>query len=51
MTPFLDKSGVMTTAHGLKIACLGGIYDSNIYAAAGSAHVREFNLDAYWSLA
>ncbi|KAI0928971.1 hypothetical protein AcW2_004809 [Taiwanofungus camphoratus] len=34
----LHKSGVMTTAHGLKIACLGGIYDSNIYAAAGSAH-------------
>ncbi|OBZ69111.1 Zinc finger CCCH domain-containing protein 59 [Grifola frondosa] len=34
----LHKSGVMTTAHGLRIACLGGIYDSNLYASAESAH-------------
>ncbi|KAK7694020.1 hypothetical protein QCA50_003596 [Cerrena zonata] len=28
----LHKSGLMTTAHGLRIACLGGVYDPNIYA-------------------
>jgi len=36
----LHKSGIMTSTHGLRIACLGGIYDSNLYAAAESAHVR-----------
>ncbi|KAG8217677.1 CwfJ C-terminus 1-domain-containing protein-like protein, partial [Butyriboletus roseoflavus] len=27
----LNKSGVVSTAHGLRIACLGGIYNSGIY--------------------
>ena len=35
-----DKSGVITTAHGLRIACLGGIYDQNLYSASESVHVR-----------
>ncbi|GBE81690.1 hypothetical protein SCP_0400610 [Sparassis crispa] len=34
----LHKSGVLTTSHGLRIGCLGGIYDSNLYAAAESPH-------------
>ncbi|KZT09782.1 nuclear protein [Laetiporus sulphureus 93-53] len=34
----LHKSGIITTPHGLRIACLGGVYESNIYAAAESAH-------------
>ncbi|KAI0697601.1 nuclear protein [Cytidiella melzeri] len=34
----LHKSGVMTTAHGLRIACLGGIYDANLYSVSESAH-------------
>ena len=36
-----DKSGVLTTAHGIRIACLAGIYDSSTYNA-DSAHVRSF---------
>lgn len=36
----IDKSGVMTTAHGLRIACLGGIYDANLYSVSDSTHVR-----------
>jgi hypothetical protein len=35
----LDKSGIITTAHGLRIACLGGIYDSNVYYSAEAAPV------------
>lgn len=35
-----DKSGVMTTAHGLRIACLGGIYEANMYAGGEMLHVR-----------
>ncbi|PCH37719.1 nuclear protein [Wolfiporia cocos MD-104 SS10] len=34
----LHKSGIVQTPQGLRIACLGGIYDSNLYAAAESAH-------------
>ncbi|TBU65503.1 nuclear protein [Dichomitus squalens] len=34
----LHKSGVLTTPHGIRIGCLAGIYDSNVYAAAESAH-------------
>ncbi|KAI0071557.1 nuclear protein [Panus rudis PR-1116 ss-1] len=34
----LHKSGMITTAHGLRIACLGGIYDGNIYSAAETTH-------------
>ncbi|KAI0722410.1 nuclear protein [Fomitopsis betulina] len=34
----LHKSGVIMTPQGLRIACLGGIYDSNLYAASESAH-------------
>ncbi len=30
----------MTTAHGLRIACLGGIYEPNIYSVSESVHVR-----------
>ncbi|KAI0347739.1 hypothetical protein BDW22DRAFT_13687 [Trametopsis cervina] len=34
----LHKSGMMTTAHGLRIACLGGIYDRNLYSVSESVH-------------
>ncbi|KAI8989743.1 nuclear protein [Trametes punicea] len=34
----LHKSGVLNTAQGLRIACLGGVYDSNMYTAAEAAH-------------
>ncbi|KAJ3569956.1 hypothetical protein NP233_g4719 [Leucocoprinus birnbaumii] len=30
----LGKSGLITTANGLRIACLGGVYDAEIYASA-----------------
>ncbi|KAJ7749576.1 hypothetical protein DFH07DRAFT_555409 [Mycena maculata] len=30
----LNKSGIITTANGLRIACLGGRYDPEIYASA-----------------
>jgi hypothetical protein len=30
----LSKSGMITTVHGLRIACLGGIYDPTIYSSA-----------------
>jgi len=30
----LGKSGIITTAHGLRVACLGGIYDPSIYSSA-----------------
>ncbi|GLB34795.1 putative zinc knuckle [Lyophyllum shimeji] len=33
----LSKSGIITTANGLRIACLGGTYDANIYASADAA--------------
>ena len=36
-----DKSGIITTAHGLRIACLGGIHDPNIYSSAEVAPVRQ----------
>ncbi|KAH7911427.1 CwfJ C-terminus 1-domain-containing protein-like protein [Hygrophoropsis aurantiaca] len=32
----LNKSGIMTTAHGLRIGCLGGIYNPGIYSSAES---------------
>ena len=35
-----EKSGLVTTAHGLRIACLGGIFDENLYSVAESPHVR-----------
>ncbi|THH28827.1 hypothetical protein EUX98_g5363 [Antrodiella citrinella] len=34
----LHKSGVLTTAHGLRIACLGGMYEANMYDAAATVH-------------
>ncbi|TCD60562.1 hypothetical protein EIP91_009865 [Steccherinum ochraceum] len=34
----LHKSGVMTTAHGLRIACLGGVYEPNMFSAAQTVH-------------
>ncbi|KIL69856.1 hypothetical protein M378DRAFT_195762 [Amanita muscaria Koide BX008] len=30
----LSKSGVVTTTHGLRIACLGGLYDASVYSSA-----------------
>ncbi|KAG6917921.1 hypothetical protein DXG01_000358 [Tephrocybe rancida] len=33
----LSKSGIITTAHGLRIACLGGTYDASIYSTADAA--------------
>ncbi|KIM49370.1 hypothetical protein M413DRAFT_106212 [Hebeloma cylindrosporum] len=33
----MSKSGIITTANGLRIACLGGTYDPNIYASAEAA--------------
>ncbi|KAG6814562.1 hypothetical protein H0H92_000090 [Tricholoma furcatifolium] len=33
----LSKSGIITTAHGLRIACLAGTYDANFYASADAA--------------
>ena len=39
----VDKSGVLSTAHGLRIACLGGIYDRNLYSASESVHVRVYH--------
>ncbi|KAG6862054.1 hypothetical protein C0995_007184 [Termitomyces sp. Mi166 len=33
----LSKSGIITTVHGLRIACLGGKYDADVYSTADSA--------------
>ncbi|KAG5354069.1 hypothetical protein C0989_009767 [Termitomyces sp. Mn162] len=33
----LSKSGIITTAHGLRIACLGGKYDVDVYSTADPA--------------
>lgn len=30
-TPVIDKSGIFSTAHGLRIACLGGAYAPEKY--------------------
>ncbi|EJD02249.1 uncharacterized protein FOMMEDRAFT_141361 [Fomitiporia mediterranea MF3/22] len=30
----LSKSGVFTTSHGLRLACLGGLYDEQVYSSA-----------------
>jgi hypothetical protein len=35
----LGKSGIITTANGLRIACLGGVYDAEIYNSADAALV------------
>jgi hypothetical protein len=35
-----DKSGIVTTFHGLKIACLGGIYEPRVYSSSEVAPVR-----------
>lgn len=40
--PLSDKSGLITTANGLRIACLGGIYDASIYSSAETAPVGLF---------
>ena len=40
----LGKSGIITTANGLRIACLGGTYEPNIYGSAEAAPVRVFRL-------
>jgi hypothetical protein len=44
------KSGIITTAHGLRIACLGGIYDSDIYSSAEAAPVSLIVDTNSWSL-
>ncbi|KAF9482819.1 nuclear protein [Pholiota conissans] len=33
----MSKSGIVTTANGVRIACLGGIYDPSVYGTAGAA--------------
>ncbi|KAG6833660.1 hypothetical protein H0H87_002856 [Tephrocybe sp. NHM501043] len=33
----LSKSGIITTANGLRIACLGGTYDESVYSTAETA--------------
>ncbi|KAF8201776.1 hypothetical protein BJ912DRAFT_517139 [Pholiota molesta] len=33
----MSKSGIVTTASGIRIACLGGIYDPSIYGSAEAA--------------
>ncbi|KAI5119953.1 hypothetical protein M0805_002142 [Coniferiporia weirii] len=30
----LSKSGLLTTSHGLRMACLGGMYDEQVYSSA-----------------
>ena len=40
----LGKSGIITTANGLRIACLGGTFEPNIYGSAEAAPVRVFLL-------
>ncbi|THG97269.1 hypothetical protein EW145_g7647 [Phellinidium pouzarii] len=32
----LSKSSLLTTSHGLRIACLGGVYDEQVYSSAES---------------
>ena len=39
---FLGKSGIITTANGLRIACLGGTFEPVIYGSAEAAPVRVF---------
>lgn len=38
------KSGVLMTPHGLRIACLGGIYDAQVYANSTSPHVSFWGI-------
>ena len=38
----LGKSGIITTANGLRIGCLGGTFEPNIYGSADAAPVRVF---------
>ena len=33
------KSGIVNTPHGLRIACLGGVYDAQVYTESESPHV------------
>ena len=35
------KSGIVTTPHGLRIACLGGAYDPQVFAESESPHVSS----------
>lgn len=39
-----EKSGLFTTTQGLRIACLGGIFDEKLHHAAESPHVRMVKL-------
>ena len=38
----LGKSGIITTENGLRIACLGGTFEPDIYGSAEAAPVRVF---------
>lgn len=37
-----DKSGIINTANGVRIGCLGGIYDPEVYSSAEAAPVHPF---------
>lgn len=38
--PFPGKSGFLTTSHGLRIGCLGGLFDEQIYSSTETPLVR-----------
>ena len=37
----LGKSGLLTTSHGLRIACLGGLYDQTVFDTVQTPLVRR----------
>jgi hypothetical protein len=39
----LSKSAIMSTAEGLRVACLGGTYKPEIYNGSEIPHVRVYN--------
>jgi hypothetical protein len=41
-TPNLGKSAVVTTAEGLRIACIGGTYKAAVYSGSEIPHVRIY---------
>lgn len=47
LTSLIAKSGLLTTAHGLRIACLGGVYDPHVYASSEVALVCYMYSNAY----
>ena len=38
----VGKSGLLTTSHGLRIACLGGLYDENVFESVQTPLVSDF---------